>query len=122
MTPQPDGSNSMIGRPEQCPECYVMVVPGAAHGCSLWGGRNEVDLRNQAVDLIYRRLDGGGSGTTSKDCIKAVLHAAEQEFDAVFGPDLIVCLDCQGRAIPLCDVSGHGLVTLADLMESYSNA
>jgi hypothetical protein len=28
------------------------------------------------VDRIYRRLDGGTWGTTSKDCIRAVLHAA----------------------------------------------
>lgn len=29
-----------------------------------------------SVDRIYRRLDGGAFGATSKDCIKAVLHAA----------------------------------------------
>lgn len=27
------------------------------------------------VDRIYRRLNGGNFGTTSKDCIRAVLHA-----------------------------------------------
>jgi hypothetical protein len=42
--------------------------------------------------------------------------------DALIGPETLFCLDCEGRAGPSCaDYHGHGVATLAELMDAYSN-
>lgn len=81
--------------------------------------RAQDEARAHAVDLVYRRLKSDW-GETTKDQITAVLHAAEEEFDHVFGPDTVVCLDCRGKGVPRCDIEGHGLALLSDLMDNYA--
>jgi hypothetical protein len=42
--------------------------------------------------------------------------------DAQLTPETVVCLDCGTWAGPSCsDILGHGVATLAELMDAYSN-
>ena len=74
---------------------------------------------DHAVELIYDRVDGNYTDL-SRGRIRAVLVAAEQEFEMEFNPDTVICLDCRGKGKPSCDRDGHGLATLFDLMANYS--
>lgn len=41
---------------------------------------------------------------------------------ALIDKDTLFCLDCEGRAGPSCaDYHGHGVATLDELMDAYSN-
>jgi hypothetical protein len=65
-------------------------------------------IPDDLVNKIYRRLDGGNWGATSKDCIRAVLHASDlflnsdKDFyvcgpDCAYGRDVYMTLGCQNK-------------------------
>lgn len=35
--------------------------------------------------------------------------------------ETVICCDCAKVGVPSCERDGHGLVTLADLIDTYSN-
>jgi hypothetical protein len=74
------------------------------------------------IVLCGQCLDGIGGECHTPGCAMWMKSAPDVPVrdNALAAEETVICCDCGTLAIPRCDRAGHGLVTLSELIDSYS--